>query len=65
MSELVDADAVARHLHVTRATILSWGRRGLIPRVLAGRRRVRFNLVEVEAALKQDATPREELRHAS
>jgi excisionase family DNA binding protein len=65
MPELVDAIAVARHLHVMPATVLGWARRGQIPCVRAGRRRVRFNLAEVEAALRQPTRKREEAAHGS
>jgi hypothetical protein len=64
MSQIVDARDLAVKLRVTRATVLSWARRGWIPCLRAGRRPVLFDLVEVERALKQRGESRE-ATHAS
>ena len=61
MSQLVDARRLATKLSVTPATVLSWARRGWIPRLRAGRRPVLFDVSEVERALKE----RGKLRDAS
>ncbi|MCI0463307.1 MAG: hypothetical protein L0Z62_40690 [Gemmataceae bacterium] len=55
MSQIVDAGALAMKLCVTRATVLTWARRGWIPCLRAGRRPVLFDVAEVERALKARA----------
>jgi hypothetical protein len=52
MSEIVDSLGLAERLRVTRATVLTWARRRWIPCLRAGRRPVLFDVVEVEAALR-------------
>lgn len=59
MSQIVDARDLAARLCVTRATVLSWARRGLIPCLRAGRRPVLFDLAEVERVLRERAQDRE------
>ena len=63
MSQLLDANRLARRLGVTRETVLAWARRGWIPCLRAGRRPVLFDPVEVELALKERGRVREG-RHA-
>jgi excisionase family DNA binding protein len=49
----LDAEELAPHLRVSKATVLAWARRGWIPCLRIGQRHVLFNLAEVEAALRQ------------
>jgi hypothetical protein len=62
MAQIIDAGGLAAKLCVTRATILTWARRGWIPCLRAGRRPVLFDLAEVERALK-DRAKRWEVSH--
>jgi excisionase family DNA binding protein len=48
----VDARALAERLDVTYETVLTWVRRGKIPHVRDGRRRLLFNLDSVLSALR-------------
>lgn len=59
MPPIVDARGLAAKLCVTPATVLAWARRGLIPRLRAGRRPVLFDLADVERALKERGGRRE------
>jgi DNA-binding transcriptional MerR regulator len=52
MSDLVDANELARRLKVTPATIHAWHRRGWIPCLRAGHRPVLFDVADVEQALR-------------
>jgi excisionase family DNA binding protein len=47
----VDARALADRLDVSYETVLTWVRRGKIPHIRDGRRRLMFNLDSVLAAL--------------
>jgi excisionase family DNA binding protein len=50
----VDARVLADRLDVSYETVLSWVRRGKIPHVRDGRRRLLFNLDSVLAALRDE-----------
>jgi excisionase family DNA binding protein len=48
---------LADRLDVSYETVLSWARRGKIPRVRDGRGRITFNLNSVVEALRQKSQP--------
>ena len=51
----VDARALADRLDVSYETVLTWARRGKIPHIRDGRRRLMFNLDSVLSALRPEA----------
>lgn len=55
---ILEAVELAERLEVTSRTILSWARRGHIPCIRDGRRKILFNLDQVLQALRarQEAT---------
>jgi phage terminase Nu1 subunit (DNA packaging protein) len=59
MSEILTAQELADHCHVTVATIHSWHRRGWIPCLRAGRRPVLFDVAAVEQTLRERAEHRQ------
>ncbi len=56
MEPLATADDLSRRYRVSRATILAWRRRGIIPAICASRRPVLFDPDDVEAALRRRGT---------
>jgi excisionase family DNA binding protein len=52
----VDARDLAQRLNVGYGTVLTWARRGKIPHIRDGRRRLLFNLTTVLEALRQKST---------
>jgi excisionase family DNA binding protein len=56
---LVDARELADRLDVSYRTVLFWCRRGKIPHIRDGRRRVLFNLDSVLTALRARAAAKE------
>ena len=51
LSDLVDADAVSRHLGITPRRVLSMARKGSIPCVRISAKTIRFDIEAVDRAL--------------
>ncbi len=52
-ADRMDAEQLAKRLGVSPDTVLTWARRGIIPRRrVVGVRRIQFNLAEVVRALQ-------------
>ena len=63
--KLVDAATVAKRFGVSVATVNSWVRHGRIPYVRPSRRVVRFDLEEVERALRHGPRQRRRSREGA
>jgi excisionase family DNA binding protein len=64
MSELLTADELAGRLRVKASTIKKWTRAGWLPAVRVSPKVVRFDLVEVDRALRERATKQQGVDHA-
>ena len=56
MSNLETAEQVAEHVKVTPETVRRWARNGIIPSIKLSGKVVRFDMAEVESALKKRAS---------
>ncbi len=63
MSELLTADELAGRLHVKASTIRRWMRAGWLPAVRVSPKVVRFDLVEVDHALRERAARQQGVDH--
>ncbi len=55
--ELVDSQALARHFGVGIETVRNWVRDGRVPCIRPTRKTVRFDLAEVERAVRVNSIP--------
>jgi predicted site-specific integrase-resolvase len=55
MSKLVDAQVLAKRYAVSVETVRKWTRQGVIPCIRPSRRIARYDIAEVETALKARA----------